>query len=218
MVHKNALEIALSHGIIPVVSFSEKKYAKPLATALIAGGLPVAEVSFSTPDAHKALRSIAGRDDFIVGAGTVITLKQARLAKDSGAAFIVSPGYDEHVVRFCIDAGIPVMPGVCTPTEIQAAMAQDLNLFKFFPAGAFGGPRVIKSMTRPYPSIRLVPQGGIHPGNFCDYLTHPQVVAVGVSWMVKADLMEAGHWNEITRLSRMSVDAAATVLADKRHG
>lgn len=213
---KNALENALSYGVIPVVTFPQKKFSKPLVKALIAGGLPVAEVSFGSPDAHKALRSIAGRDDFIVGAGTVINMKQARLAKDSGAAFIVTPGYDENVVRFCIDAGIPVMPGVCTPTEIQAAMAQNLNLFKFFPAGAFGGPRVIKSMIRPYPAIHLVPQGGIHPGNFCEYLSHPQVAAVGVSWMVKADLMEAGHWNEITRLSRMTVDAAAKVLAAKQ--
>jgi 2-dehydro-3-deoxyphosphogluconate aldolase/(4S)-4-hydroxy-2-oxoglutarate aldolase len=206
--------LALDRRIIPVVSLERAADAQRLADALVAGGLPCAEITFRTAAAAEAIRALAGRADFSVGAGTVLGLEQARRAADSGATFVVSPGLNPKVVRFCLDGGIPVLPGVCTPSDITLAFEMGLALLKFFPAEAMGGLKTLDALAGPFPMMRFVPTGGIDPRNLAAYLRHPRVAACGGSWMVKASLIAQGRFDEIARLTREAVamarEAAAT--------
>jgi 2-dehydro-3-deoxyphosphogluconate aldolase/(4S)-4-hydroxy-2-oxoglutarate aldolase len=208
------LEQALALKIIPVVALERASDALPLADALVAGGLPCAEITFRTAAAAAAIRALAGRTGFTVGAGTVLELEQARRAADSGATFVVSPGLNPKVVRFCLDGGIAVLPGVCTPSDITIAFEMGLALLKFFPAEAMGGLKTLDALAGPFPMMRFVPTGGIDPRNLTAYLRHPRVAACGGSWMVKANLIAEGRFDEIARLTREAValvrEAAAT--------
>ncbi len=199
------LEQALALKIIPVVALERASDALPLADSLAAGGLPCAEITFRTPAAAEAIRALAGRTDFTVGAGTVLELEQARRAADSGATFVVSPGLNPKVVRFCLDGGIAVLPGVCTPSDITIAFEMGLALLKFFPAEAMGGLKTLDALAGPFPMMRFVPTGGIDPRNLTAYLRHPRVAACGGSWMVKANLIAEGRFDEIARLTREAV-------------
>lgn len=208
------LEQALALKIIPVVALERASDALPLADALVAGGLPCAEITFRTAAAAAAIRALAGRTGFTVGAGTVLELEQARRAADSGATFVVSPGLNPKVVRFCLDGGIAVLPGVCTPSDITIAFEMGLALLKFFPAEAMGGLKTLDALAGPFPMMRFVPTGGIDPRNLTAYLRHPRVAACGGSWMVKANLIAEGRFDEIARRTREAValvrEAAAT--------
>lgn len=208
------LEQALALKIIPVVALERAADALPLADALVAGGLPCAEITFRTAAAAEAIRALAGRTGFTVGAGTVLDLEQARRAADSGARFVVSPGLNPKVVRFCLDGGIAVLPGVCTPSDLTIAFEMGLALLKFFPAEAMGGLKTLDALAGPFPMMRFVPTGGIDPRNLAAYLRHPRVAACGGSWMVKASLIAQGRFDEIARLTREAValvrEAAAT--------
>jgi len=194
-------------GIVPVIVLDDPDLARPLADALAEGGLPCAEVTFRTARAAEALKLMAQDTRLVVGAGTVLTVEQVDTAIEAGATYIVTPGYSRDVVRACQDRGIPVIPGVATPTEIQTALQDGITLVKFFPAEAIGGTRALSAMAAPFPMLRFIPTGGISPGNLESYLALPSVVAVGGSWMVPPSLVSQCEWADVSRLAAEAVAA-----------
>ena len=194
-------------GIIPVVVINDAKDAAPLAKALCEGGLPVAEVTFRTDAAEEAIRLMAEAcPDMLVGAGTVLTTEQVDRAVAAGAKFIVSPGLNPKVVKYCLDKNIPITPGTSSPTDIEAALELGLEVVKFFPAEQSGGIAKIKAMAAPYTKVKFMPTGGINAANLKSYLDFPKIVACGGSWMVSGDLIKAGNFDEIKRLTREAVN------------
>ena len=193
-------------GIVPVVVLNDAEDAVPLVKALCEGGLMCAEVTFRTTAAEESIRRISAEfPQMLVGAGTVLTTEQVDRAEVAGAKFIVSPGFNPRIVRYCLEKGIAVMPGVSGPGEIEQALELGLEAVKFFPAEAMGGLAAIKAMAAPYGNVRFMPTGGIHAGNICDYLAFPKVLACGGSWMVKSDMIRAGEFKQITKLTREAV-------------
>jgi 2-dehydro-3-deoxyphosphogluconate aldolase/(4S)-4-hydroxy-2-oxoglutarate aldolase len=189
-------------GLVPVIKIDRAEDATPLARALAAGGLPAAEITFRTPAAAAAIRRIAGAvPDLILGAGTVLTVEQAAQAVEAGAQYLVSPGFDSQIVDWCLAHGIPILPGVATPTEVIMALNKGLPLLKLFPAEELGGIRLLKALAGPFTEVRFIPTGGITAANLVDYLRLPNVVAVGGSWMAPGKLIAAGQFGEITRLA-----------------
>jgi len=197
-------------GIVPVIVLDDPDLAAPLADALAAGGLPCAEVTFRTPRAVEALTTMARDPRLLVGAGTVLTAGQVDAAIRAGAAYIVTPGYSREVVRACQDRGVPVIPGVATPTEIQMALQDGITLVKFFPAEAIGGPRALSAMAAPFPGLRFIPTGGISPDNLQDYLMLPSVAAVAGTWMASPGLISGHRWADVRRLAAEAVAAVAS--------
>jgi 2-dehydro-3-deoxyphosphogluconate aldolase / (4S)-4-hydroxy-2-oxoglutarate aldolase len=194
------------YGIVPVVKIEKAADAIPLGKALLAGGLPLAEITFRTAAAEEVIRILAERmPELIVGAGTVLTTEQAGKAIQAGARFIVSPGFNPVVVSFCREQGVPVIPGVNSPTQIEAAMGCGLDVMKFFPAEESGGTAFLKAVAAPYEGIRFIPTGGINAASLIPYLSLKNVMACGGSWMVKPELISAGKFEEITRLTAESV-------------
>jgi len=187
-------------GIIPVVSIGASEDAAPLGQALLEGGLPCAEITFRTAAAEEAIRKISnGFQDILLGAGTVLSVEQAEKAVSAGAKFIVSPGFDEKVVSWCMQHNVVVTPGVATPTEINMALDQGLSILKFFPAEALGGVKTLKAISAPYGGVKFIPTGGVNLENLAEYLRLPSVHACGGSWVVKRSLIDAGDFSEITR-------------------
>ena len=196
------LEKLGSLKLIPVVKIEKAADALSLGRALIEGGLPVAEITFRTAAAEEAI-GILSRElpELLVGAGTVLKVEQVKQAVGAGARFIVAPGFNPKVVDYCVGRGVPVTPGINSPTQIEMALDRGLEVVKFFPAEASGGLKLLKAMAAPYGNmVRFIPTGGINVGNLKDYLANPRVLAVGGSWMVKADLISAGRFAEIARL------------------
>ena len=194
-------------GIIPVVKIDDAKDAAPLAKALCEGGLPVAEVTFRTAAAAEAIRLMTEAcPDMFVGAGTVLTTEQVDEAVAAGAKFIVSPGLNPKVVKYCIEKGVPITPGTSSPTDIEAALELGLEAVKFFPAEASGGLPKIKAMAAPYGNLMFMPTGGINQKNLISYLDFPKILACGGSWMVSSDLINGGQFDEIKRLTREAVN------------
>ena len=190
-------------GIVPVVVLNKVADAEPLAQALISGGLPCAEVTFRTDAAEESIRAIAKKfPDMFVGAGTVLTTEQVDRAIGAGAKFIVSPGLNPKVVEYCIKKGYPITPGIMTPTELEVALGFGLDVVKFFPAENAGGLKMIKAMSAPYTMMKFMPTGGINATNVRDYLACDKILACGGSWMVKGDLINAGNFAEIEKLTR----------------
>lgn len=193
-------------GVVPVVKIDNADDALPLAAALKNGGLCCAEITFRTDAAEESIRKISQEyPDFLVAAGTVLTPAQADAAMKAGASFIVSPGLNSVVVSHCINKNYPVIPGICTPTEIESAMTLGLRYLKFFPAEAAGGVKMIKAMSAPYTKIKFMPTGGIGIKNLADYLNCGAVFACGGSWMVPSDKISAGKFDEIEQLTREAV-------------
>lgn len=189
-------------GVIPVIKIEDAKDAVPLANALKNGGICAAEVTFRTAAAADAIKEIAtGFPDFLIAAGTVLTPKQADQAIEAGASLIVTPGFNPIVVNHCLEKGYPIIPGVCTPGEIENAMSFGLRYLKFFPAEAMGGVKTIKAVSAPYSMIRFMPTGGINKNNLADYLSCKSVFACGGSFMVPSDLISAGKFDEIEKLT-----------------
>jgi 2-dehydro-3-deoxyphosphogluconate aldolase/(4S)-4-hydroxy-2-oxoglutarate aldolase len=189
-------------GVVPVVAIERSEDAVELGRALLAGGLPCAEITFRTAAAEEAIRRISSNlPEIIVGAGTVLSVDQAKRAISAGAQFIVSPGFNHKVVDWCLQNEIPVTPGVVTPTEIDMALDRGLKILKFFPAEAMGGIATLKAIAAPYGGVKFIPTGGINPKNLADYLSLPAVHACGGSWLVKSTLISAGEFVEITRLA-----------------
>jgi len=194
-------------GIVPVVKIDNAADAVPLGKALIEGGLPLAEITFRTDAAAEAINNITKAfPEMLVGAGTVLNIKQAQSAVSAGAKFMVSPGFNPAVVEFCIKNGIPITPGCSNPTDIELALGFELEVVKFFPAEAFGGLNTLKAMSAPYSMIKFIPTGGIDAKNIVDYLSFNKVLACGGSWMVKDELIKKGDYAEITRLTREAVN------------
>lgn len=193
-------------GVVPVVVLEDSKNAAPLAGALCRGGLPCAEVTFRTEAAADSIRAMAAEyPQMLIGAGTVLTTEQVDRAVAAGAAFIVSPGFDPAVVKYCLSKNIPVVPGTSNPSEVAQAIALGLDAVKFFPAEAAGGLKMIKAMAGPYNHMMFMPTGGVNAGNLNDYLSFDKILACGGSWMVKDELIEAGRFDEIERLTREAV-------------
>jgi 2-dehydro-3-deoxyphosphogluconate aldolase/(4S)-4-hydroxy-2-oxoglutarate aldolase len=188
--------------VVPVVTIDAAADAAGLAGALAAGGLPVAEITFRTDAAAEAIRAIrAARPEVLVGAGTVLDAATVDRALDAGAEFVVAPGLNPHVVERCLERGVAVVPGVATPTELEAALALGLRLLKFFPAEALGGPGYLSAMSAPYRGLRFMPTGGINPGNLAAYLALPNVVCVGGTWIATAEAIRNQRWTDITGLA-----------------
>lgn len=195
--------------VVPVVVLDDAAHAGSLADALVAGGLPVAEVTFRTAAAPEAIRVMADRGDILVGAGTVLTPDQVDTAVSAGARYVVSPGLSRPVVERCLEHGVLALPGAVTATEIQAALELGLTTVKFFPAGTSGGAPAIAALAAPFGGLRFVPTGGIGPANLHEYLEIPAVAAVGGSWMVPRDAVAAADVVRIADLSREAVALAA---------
>ncbi|MDR3730138.1 MAG: bifunctional 4-hydroxy-2-oxoglutarate aldolase/2-dehydro-3-deoxy-phosphogluconate aldolase [Oscillospiraceae bacterium] len=192
--------------LVPVVVLEDAKDALPLAKALIDGGLPVAEVTFRTAAAEDSIRAISeAYPEMLVGAGTVTNLEQAKTAVAAGAKFLVTPGFSDEVTRYAVENDIPIFPGTCTPTEVMRAMSYGLKVVKFFPASQYGGLNTIKALSGPFPAMRFMPTGGINAGNVKEYLANKHIIACGGSWMVKSDLIAAGKFDEIKRLTQEAV-------------
>ena len=200
-----------SHRLVPVVVLDDAGDATGLAEALVAGGLPVAEVTFRTSAAAEAIAIMAKRGDMLVGAGTVLTVKQVDEAVEAGAGYIVSPGLSKAVVRHCQKIGVPVLPGAVTATEITRALDLGLTTVKFFPAETSGGAAAIKALSAPFGGVKFVPTGGIGPKNVSDYFALDCVSAIGGSWMVPSALVREQKFEEIAQLTR---DAVALVKKD----
>lgn len=195
-------------GIVPVVKIESAEKAAPLGKALAVGGIAVAEVTFRTAAARDAIAAM--RDscpEVLVGAGTVTSSALAKTAIEAGAAFVVCPAWDEGTVDFCLERGVPVLPGVSGPDGVVRGLAKGLEALKFFPAEASGGTAMLDALAGPFGSIRFVPTGGIDAANIGDYVRRRNVLAVGGSWMVKSSLIEAGDWAGIERLCREAVMA-----------
>lgn len=199
--------------LVPVVVLDDAADADALAGALVAGGLPVAEVTFRTAAAEESIRVMAGRGDILVGAGTVLTVAQVDLAVAAGARYVVSPGLSRAVVERCQELGVLALPGAVTATEVQAALELGLTTVKFFPAGTSGGAPAIAALAAPFGHVGFVPTGGIGPKNLVEYLALPNVVAVGGSWMCPRTLVAGGRFDTITALT---VDAIALVTMQTR--
>lgn len=200
-------------GVVPVIKLNHpERDAAPLAKALCAGGLPVAEVTFRAAGAAKAISIMKETcPEMLVGAGTVLTTAQIEEARAAGAAFIVSPGFSPRLAETCREQGLPYFPGCTTPTEYQMALEFDLEVLKFFPAEQSGGLAKIKSMSAPFPMFKIMPTGGISLKNLKEYLSCPVVAACGGSYMVTADLIDNQKFDEITALCRQSAEIVQEV-------
>lgn len=204
---EKVLEQIQKIGIVPVVVLNDVKDAEPLAKALCDGGLACAEVTFRTAAAEESIRIMSEKfPDMLVGAGTVLTIEQVDRAVAAGAKFIVSPGLNPKIVKYCRDKGILITPGCANPSDIEQALEQGLEVVKFFPAEASGGLKMIKAMAAPYVGIKFMPTGGINQNNVREYLAYDRILACGGSWMVKSDLVEAGKFDEIEKLARECVE------------
>lgn len=189
-------------GIVPVVVIDDAKDAVPLASALVKGGLPCAEVTFRTAAAADAIHAmLEAFPDMTVGAGTVLTKEQADAAKAAGAKFLVSPGLDPEVVLHAKEIGLPMVPGTCTPSDVERALSLGLTEIKFFPAEASGGLAFIKALCGPYPKVKFMPTGGLNKKNARDYLAYPKIWACGGSWIAKKDMIAKGEFDKIRHLA-----------------
>ncbi|CAH1545883.1 TPA: bifunctional 4-hydroxy-2-oxoglutarate aldolase/2-dehydro-3-deoxy-phosphogluconate aldolase [Vibrio harveyi] len=192
--------------VIPVIAIDKAEDIIPLGKVLAENGLPAAEITFRSAAAAEAIRLLREtQPDMLIGAGTVLNREQAIAAKEAGATFIVSPGFNPNTVKACQEIGIDIVPGVNNPSTVEAALEMGLTTLKFFPAEASGGINMVKSLLAPYTDIELMPTGGINPANIKDYLAIPRVLACGGTWMVDKKLIEAGNWEELARLTREAV-------------
>ena len=194
-------------GIVPVVVLDDAKDAAPLAKALCEGGLPCAEVTFRTAAAEESIRIMSEQfPEMLVGAGTVLTTEQVDRAVAAGAKFIVSPGMNPRIVKYCVEKGILITPGCANPSDIEQALENGLDVVKFFPAEPAGGLKMIKAMAAPYVGVKFMPTGGINQNNVKDYLAYDRILACGGSWMVKGDLVAAGEFDKIKELAAEAVE------------
>ncbi|MDF2843947.1 MAG: 2-dehydro-3-deoxyphosphogluconate aldolase/4-hydroxy-2-oxoglutarate aldolase [Herbinix sp.] len=202
------LETISKLGLVPVIALDKVEDAAPLAKALCDGGLPCAEITFRTEAAEESIRSITKLyPDMLVGAGTVLTIEQVDRAIAAGAKFIVSPGLNPKVVKYCVDNGITIVPGCTNPSDIEQALECGLEVVKFFPAEASGGLSMIKALAAPYNKVKFMPTGGITAKNLTTYLDSNKIIACGGSWMVNNDLIREGNFEGITTLTKEAVSS-----------
>ena len=197
-----ALQVMQDAPVIPVIVLNDLAHAVPMARALVAGGVRMLEVTLRTPQALACIEAIARAvPEAVVGAGTVRSRADAQAAANAGARFAVSPGYTSAVGQACRDAGLALLPGVATGSEIMMAQEDGFSELKFFPAMQAGGPAMLKAWSGPFFDVRFCPTGGVSLQNAADFLALPNVVCVGGSWLVPADAMAAGDWARITQLA-----------------
>lgn len=204
-----------SARLVPVVVIDDAADAPALGEALLAGGLPTAEITFRTKAAAAAISELSKKEDLIVGAGTVLTPQQVDVAVDAGAKYVVSPGLSRAVVERCQEHGVLALPGAVTATEVQAALELGLSAVKFFPAATSGGAAAIKALAAPFPNLSFVPTGGISAANLAEYLVVPAIKAVGGSWMVPRDLIQARDTAAISDLVTQAVQLARDIDAGR---
>lgn len=204
------------YRIVPVVVLNDAANAPGLGDALVAGGLPVAEITFRTAAAAESIRTLAKRDDILVGAGTVRSVAQVDEAVDAGAKFIVSPGLRADIVKRAQELGVEVLPGAVTPTEILQAEDLGLKTVKFFPANVYGGAAAIKALAAPFGDIQFIPTGGVSATNLGEFLALSCIPAVGGSWMVPAKSIDAGEFDKIETLAREAMDLVAQLTGGNR--
>ncbi|MFO7820456.1 MAG: bifunctional 4-hydroxy-2-oxoglutarate aldolase/2-dehydro-3-deoxy-phosphogluconate aldolase [Lentisphaeria bacterium] len=200
--------------IVPVIAIDSEEDALPLADALLAGGLPVAEITFRTDAAAKVIKKIVDeRPEMIVGAGTVLSPEKLSEAMNCGAKFAVAPGFNPAVVKEATRNNFPFAPGIMTPTDVEAGLAEGLKILKFFPAGAAGGIKLLKSLAGPYghTGVKFIPTGGVSLDNLADYLELSAVLAVGGSWIAKRDMIAAKNWAAIESAAKEAVATAARI-------
>ncbi len=201
-------------GIIPVVVLNDAKDALPLGKALMEGGLPAAEVTFRTEAAEESIRIMSENfPDMLVGAGTVLTTEQVDHAVNAGAKFIVAPGLDAEIVKYCLERDIPVCPGIQSPSELTVAVKLGLDHVKFFPAEPSGGLKMINAIGAAFPQVKFMPTGGITTSNAEDYLKSGKIFCCGGTWMVKADLIKNGEYEKIAEITRGAADLVKNIRA-----
>ncbi len=192
--------------VVPVIAVEQAEDILPLVKTLAENGLPVAEITFRSAAAEEAIRLVCQHyPDVLIAAGTVLTAEQVVKAKNAGADFVVTPGFNPTIVKLCQDLDFPITPGVNNPMSIEAALLLGIEAVKFFPAEASGGVKMIKALLGPYSNLQIMPTGGISPSNIKDYLAIPNIVACGGSWFVEKSLIQAKNWDEIGRLVREAV-------------
>ena len=198
-----------STGVLPVVVMDDAARAVPLARSLAKGGIPLVEFTFRTPSAADAIAAVSREmPEVLVGAGTVLSVGQARTAIRAGARFIVSPGLDPAIVRFCLGRRVAVIPGVATPSEIQSALRLGVNVLKFFPSESLGGLKTLKSMAAPFSGLRFVPTGGISLKNLAEYLADPLILACGGTWLAGEKALASMDWKSIELTAAETVKLA----------
>ena len=203
---KDVFETMAKVKVVPVIKIDDLKNTLPLIDALVAGGLPIAEITFRSPVAAEAIKSVSKeRPEVLTLAGTVLSLEQAQQALDAGASAIVAPGYYQELGKWCAEKGIPFCPGVNSPSQMELALRNGLKAVKFFPAEQSGGADFLKAVSAVYP-LKFMPTGGINQKNIKDYLALKNVFCCGGSWMVKADLINEGKFDEITRLTKEALE------------
>ncbi|QXP23708.1 bifunctional 4-hydroxy-2-oxoglutarate aldolase/2-dehydro-3-deoxy-phosphogluconate aldolase [Actinobacillus pleuropneumoniae] len=192
--------------VVPVIAVEQAEDILPLVKTLAENGLPVAEITFRSAAAEEAIRLVCQHyPDVLIAAGTVLTAEQVVKAKNAGADFVVTPGFNPTIVKLCQDLDFPITPGVNNPMSIEAALSLGIEAVKFFPAEASGGVKMIKALLGPYGNLQIMPTGGISPSNIKDYLAIPNIVACGGSWFVEKSLIQAKNWDGIGRLVREAV-------------
>mgnify|MGYP003393728743 CR=1 FL=1 len=206
----NIFDAIKSHKILPVIAIPNRECIISLGEALVQESLPIAEITFRTEYAEEAIKGMSKIKGLLVGAGTVINKKQAEIAINAGATFVVSPGLTEEVVEYCLAQKIPVFPGVITPSEIQKALLYGLEVLKFFPAESFGGINVIKAYEGPFGQVKFIPTGGITMMNVVKYLANKNVIACGGSWIAPTEQLKAGNFNQIRQNIQQTVKLVQT--------
>jgi 2-dehydro-3-deoxyphosphogluconate aldolase/(4S)-4-hydroxy-2-oxoglutarate aldolase len=199
---QKAVEICRLAPVVPVLVIDDLAHARPLAEALVAGGLPALEVTLRTPAALDAIRAMAEVPGGVVGAGTLLTPADVKAAKAAGATFGVSPGATDRIIAACEDAGLPLLPGAATASEIMVLLEKGYTVQKFFPAEQAGGAAYLKSIGSPIPQVKFCPTGGISLKIAPDYLGLKNILCVGGSWVAPKEAMAKGDWAEVTRLAR----------------
>jgi 2-dehydro-3-deoxyphosphogluconate aldolase / (4S)-4-hydroxy-2-oxoglutarate aldolase len=205
-------------GVVPVIAIESVDAAIPLADALIEGGLPVVEITFRTAAAAEVIRRIAKeRPQLIVGAGTVLTAANVDAAKNSGAVFAVAPGLNPQTVKYAQSFGLPFMPGVATPSDIELGLSNGCKLLKFFPAESNGGVGMLEALSAPYKhtGVRFMPTGGVNPANLESYLKLDTVVAVGGTWIAKKEDLANGNWQEVRNRCKAALEVVAKARAKR---
>ena len=195
--------------VVPVVVLDKVEDAVPTAKAMAAGGVDTMEITFRTACAPECIKAVAENcPDVLVGAGTIVNLEQCKLAVEMGAKFIVSPGFSDEVVGWCVANGIPVAPGCVTPTEIMGALKHGLKMVKFFPANVYGGLNAMKNLSAPFGGVKFMPTGGVNTANIKEYISAPFIHAVGGSWVCPKDAIKSGDFGKITQLCKEAREAA----------
>jgi len=210
----SVLEKVSKHGVIPVIAIENEAAALPLADALLEGGLPIAEITFRTKAAAAVMAKLSKeRPEVLLGAGTVLTNENVEAAKNCGATFAVAPGLNPSVVKHAQSVGLPFVPGIATPSDIEGALALGCTTLKFFPAGALGGASMLKALAGPYghTGVRFVPTGGVNTENLADYLSMKVIAACGGTWIAKKEDLENGNWAAITERCKQACDIVAKV-------